>query len=191
MQKNSRLFRLTASVALTALLSDTVLLSPLAVAQPAPPPLPAPGQGRPDLNQNQGDPPARVGRIAGITGTVSFHNLGDTQWSAATLNYPVASGNAFWMIACGEAGFTTLRCHATVQCLIKINILVVVATFAQRGVKRASHYRQYPGPRIVSMELIEKPKSPHIRRLHDIFGRVVVSREPARQTVCRIQMRQG
>jgi len=111
MQKNSRLFRLTASVALTALLSDTVLLSPLAVAQPAPPPLPAPGQGRPDLNQNQGDPPARVGRIAGITGTVSFHNLGDTQWSAATLNYPVASGNAFWTEPSSESQLEVSDCR--------------------------------------------------------------------------------
>jgi hypothetical protein len=93
MRRNPRLFRLTATVAMTALLCDAVL--PLAaVAQPAPPPLPAPGQGRPDINQ--GDPPARVGRIAGMTGTVSFHNEGDTDWSAASLNYPVSSGNAFW-----------------------------------------------------------------------------------------------
>ncbi|MDB5403642.1 MAG: hypothetical protein JWQ55_5660 [Rhodopila sp.] len=95
MRKNPRLFRLTATVALTALLWDTAL--PLAaVAQPAPPPLPAQGEGRPDLNQNQGDPPARVGRIASMTGPVSFHNLGDTQWSAASTNYPVSSGNALW-----------------------------------------------------------------------------------------------
>ena len=31
-----------------------------------------------------------------MTGTVSFHNEGDTNWSAASLNYPVSSGNAFW-----------------------------------------------------------------------------------------------
>jgi hypothetical protein len=96
MRRNPRLFRLAATVALAALLGDAVL--PLAaVAQPAPPPLPAPGQGRPDLNQpDQADPPARVGRIAGMTGTVSFHSEGDTDWSAATVNYPVSSGNAFW-----------------------------------------------------------------------------------------------
>jgi hypothetical protein len=92
MPRNSRFFRLTATVAVSALLWDALL--PLAaVAQPAPPPLPqAPGQP----NQNQGDPPARVGRVAGITGAVSFHNQGDTQWSAASVNYPVSSGNAFW-----------------------------------------------------------------------------------------------
>jgi hypothetical protein len=93
MRRNPRLFRLAATVALTALLGNTML--PLAAnAQPMPPPLPQPGQGRPDLNQ--GDPPARVGRIAGMTGDVSFHNEGDTTWNAASLNYPVSSGNAFW-----------------------------------------------------------------------------------------------
>jgi hypothetical protein len=96
MRKSPRLFRLTATVALTALLWDAAL--PLAaLAQPSPPPLPplpAPPAGQPDLAQ--ADPPERVGRIAGITGTVSFHNQGDTQWSAASPNYPVSSGNAFW-----------------------------------------------------------------------------------------------
>src|SRR6185437_9968274 len=42
------------------------------------------------------DPPARVGRLSGITGTVSFHDSGDEQWSPAALNYPVTSGNSFW-----------------------------------------------------------------------------------------------
>jgi hypothetical protein len=96
MRQSPRLFRLTANVALSALLWDT--MRPLAaVAQPPPPPpLPASGEGRPVLSQSQGDPPARVGRIASMTGAVSFHNLGDTEWSAASINYPVISGNAFW-----------------------------------------------------------------------------------------------
>ena len=98
MRRNPRLFRLTASVALSALLWDSV--APTAgLAQPAPPPLPQPYSTqpyRPQINQFQGDPPARVGRIAHITGTVSFHNEGDTQWSPASVNYPVSTGNTFW-----------------------------------------------------------------------------------------------
>ncbi len=42
------------------------------------------------------DPPARVGRLSEISGTVSFHDSADEQWSPATLNYPVTSGNSFW-----------------------------------------------------------------------------------------------
>src|SRR5579883_2545520 len=42
------------------------------------------------------DPPARVGRLSEVTGTVSFHAAGDEQWSPAVLNEPVTSGDAFW-----------------------------------------------------------------------------------------------
>jgi hypothetical protein len=119
MRNSSRLFRLTATVALTALLWDAAL--PLAaLSQPAPPPLPpmpAQGGGQPDLapadlapadlaqaDQTQADPPERVGRIAGVTGAMSFRNQSDTQWSAASPNYPVSSGNAFWTEPSSTAG---------------------------------------------------------------------------------------
>lgn len=42
------------------------------------------------------DPPARVGRIAKMTGTVSFHTADEDQWGPATLNYPLTAGNALW-----------------------------------------------------------------------------------------------
>ena len=42
------------------------------------------------------DPPARVGRLARIAGTVSYHGAEQTQWEPATLNFPVSSGSSFW-----------------------------------------------------------------------------------------------
>jgi hypothetical protein len=42
------------------------------------------------------DPPARVGRLSQISGTVSSHASGEDQWSPAVINEPVTSGNAFW-----------------------------------------------------------------------------------------------
>src|SRR5579862_2858340 len=42
------------------------------------------------------DPPARVGRISVVQGTVSFHPSPDDQWSPAQLNYPVAQSTAVW-----------------------------------------------------------------------------------------------
>jgi hypothetical protein len=42
------------------------------------------------------DPPARVGRLTQISGTVSFHTSDEDHWSPAVLNEPVTSGNAFW-----------------------------------------------------------------------------------------------
>jgi hypothetical protein len=91
MRQNSRLFRLSASAAIGALLCNATL--PMAWAQPAPPPPTA--QVVPP-EQNQADPPDRVGRIASESGAVSFRTSADTQWSAAASNYPVSSGNAFW-----------------------------------------------------------------------------------------------
>ena len=59
------------------------------------------------LAQSQpGDPPGLVGRLAEVSGSVSFHPADDNQWQAATLNYPVTSGNGFW---------TEPRSHAAID----------------------------------------------------------------------------
>ncbi len=68
--------------------------------------LPATGQAQDAGSQSAGDPPSRVGRVAEMSGTVSFHTADETQWQAATLNYPVTSGNSFW---------TEPRSHAAVD----------------------------------------------------------------------------
>ena len=99
MRQNSRLFRLSASAAVSALLCSATL--PAALAQPAPPPPPGAQAAPPD--QSQADPPDRVGRIASASGPVSFRTSADTEWSAAAANYPVSSGNAFWTEPSGRA----------------------------------------------------------------------------------------
>jgi hypothetical protein len=61
----------------------------------------------PVMAQSQpGDPPGLVGRLAEVSGNVSFHTADANQWQAATLNYPVTSGNAFW---------TEPRSHAAID----------------------------------------------------------------------------
>src|SRR5271170_4284927 len=35
------------------------------------------------------DPPAQVGRLSEVDGTVSFHTADQAQWSQAVINYPV------------------------------------------------------------------------------------------------------
>jgi hypothetical protein len=87
--------RLTASLAAGSLLLGQIAV-PLAQAQtpPAPPTAqPAPPAG---AQPASADPPTRVGSLSRIAGTVSFHTADETQWGAATLNYPVTSGNSFW-----------------------------------------------------------------------------------------------
>ena len=40
----------------------------------------------------QVEPPARVGRVSLVSGTLAFYGRGDTDWSAAKVNLPVAAG---------------------------------------------------------------------------------------------------
>src|SRR5689334_16850380 len=40
-------------------------------------------------------PPARVGRVSAISGTLAFYGPGETEWSTAKVNYPVATGGWF------------------------------------------------------------------------------------------------
>src|SRR5262249_55267310 len=70
------------SVAL--MFAGIVGLAGAANAQPAPSPGPS------------GDPPARVGRLAFVQGTVSFHDRDQTDWAPAVTNTPLTSGDAVW-----------------------------------------------------------------------------------------------
>lgn len=66
--------RLACAVGIAALLASVPLL-----AAEAPP---------------QQPPPARVGRVSLADGHVAFHAAGETEWSAAAVNYPIATGSA-------------------------------------------------------------------------------------------------
>ena len=48
-------------------------------------------------------PPARVGRLAALQGTVSFHAAGSDGWVAAVQNYPVTSGDGVFAQSGGHA----------------------------------------------------------------------------------------
>ena len=42
------------------------------------------------------DPPTRVGRVSAMEGTLSLFATGATDWTAASLNYPLTTGDALW-----------------------------------------------------------------------------------------------
>ena len=46
--------------------------------------------------QTQNDPPGRVGRLAFVEGTVSFHDDEENGWSKAVVNTPLTTGDALW-----------------------------------------------------------------------------------------------
>src|SRR5215472_13897715 len=71
-----------------------------AAAQPAEPsatPIPPPAEPpAPPNPQPAAQPPSRVGAVSYVSGSLAFRAPGDTQWSAAGVNYPVATGGSFW-----------------------------------------------------------------------------------------------
>jgi hypothetical protein len=42
------------------------------------------------------EPPARVGRVSFVSGGLAVHLPGHNEWSAAAVNYPVATGTSLW-----------------------------------------------------------------------------------------------
>ena len=50
-------------------------------------------------------PPALVGRVSYVSGDLAFHMPDATEWSAALVNYPVASGGNFWVYPQSRAEF--------------------------------------------------------------------------------------
>lgn len=46
--------------------------------------------------QSQGEPPGRVGRLAFVDGTVSFHDDEQSGWTKAIVNTPLTTGDALW-----------------------------------------------------------------------------------------------
>ena len=43
--------------------------------------------------------PTRVGRVSFVSGNLAFHMAGQSEWSAAAVNYPVATGASLWVDA--------------------------------------------------------------------------------------------
>src|ERR1700733_15385800 len=90
MRRHTLFFRLSAAPAVAGFVLAQVIPQP-ALAQPAPPATAAATPG-----QQTSDPPDRAGWLSQINGTVSYHTQDQDQWTAAAMNYPVASGESLW-----------------------------------------------------------------------------------------------
>ena len=66
------------------LVAGTLGFGGTAFAQTAPPTGPS------------GDPPARVGRLSYLQGTVSYHDAQQDTWAPAAVNTPITSGDSVW-----------------------------------------------------------------------------------------------
>ena len=56
---------------------------------------------------DEGDPPNRVARLSYMQGAVSFEPSGENDWSQATLNYPLTTGDRLWTDNGARAEFET------------------------------------------------------------------------------------
>jgi hypothetical protein len=88
-------------MASVAIVTGNIGASLPAQAQSAPPP--APPGAAPAPTATDSEPPARVGWLSNLSGSVSFHSAGQDQWVTATQNYPVATGDAVWTQPQGAA----------------------------------------------------------------------------------------
>ena len=85
----------------TALVAGSLLAGPMlpatAMAQPSDPAISA-APPAPDAAAatDQPDPPARVGRLARVRGTVSYHPGSAESWDRAQANWPLTTGDAIW-----------------------------------------------------------------------------------------------
>ena len=55
-----------------------------------------PQNGGQDASAQTGDAPGRVARLSYIQNAVSFEPSGETDWSEASLNYPLTTGDRLW-----------------------------------------------------------------------------------------------
>ena len=73
----------------------------------------------PQDSQPQADPPSRVARLNYINGSVSFRPGSQEEWGAATLNYPLTTGDHLWTDEQAGAemhiGSTALRVAGTTE----------------------------------------------------------------------------
>ena len=88
MHRDTTLFRL-AGVTATIALTMAIALPPFARAQSG-------GNASQAADQQGVSPPARVGAITLLTGTVSFHAAGADSWDPAALNYPLTASSGVW-----------------------------------------------------------------------------------------------
>src|SRR5208283_3534395 len=107
------------------LLGGIVALSPLATRAEGPSgqeKMPITGPSTPTVPED-GDAtvqvPDRVGRLSKVQGGVSWHDGDAAHWDAAALNFPVATGDAFWTQPDARAeleiGPDTLAMNATTE----------------------------------------------------------------------------
>jgi hypothetical protein len=72
-----------------------------------------------------GDPPGRVGRLAFIQGTVSFHDRDQTDWAPAVANRPLTSGDAIWTEPSARSEISIAGTRVRLDSATQLDMLVI------------------------------------------------------------------
>ena len=146
------MFRLT-SVGMAAALLSAQVARP-ALAQAVPPPVSQPA----GVEQQTGDPPSRVGRLAQVSGTVSFHAQGDTQWRRATLNYPVAQGYTLWTEPNAQAVIEVSASRVAMAPGTELDVATLTDTAFQATVPQGELYLRLSAARPEEIYAVQTPR---------------------------------
>ncbi len=84
------------------------------------------------------DPPGRVGRIAYLDGEVSFQPPQSDFWTDATLNFPVAAGEAFWTGDDGRVALQIGALEATLDSETELDVTALAYGEMRLGLSQGS-----------------------------------------------------
>jgi hypothetical protein len=104
------------------------------------------------------DPPTRVGRLAQLGGTVSFHTQDDSQWRAALLNYPVIAGNAFWTELNAQAVIEISASRITMAPATELDVAILTDTAFQATEPRGELYLRLQGATPDETYMVQTPR---------------------------------
>jgi hypothetical protein len=99
-----------------------------------------------------GNPPSRVARLSAMQGSVSYQASGSSDWSIASLNYTVTSGDRLVSDASGRAelelGTMAVRLGASTDLTVTSLTDGLLQLGVSQGTVRLSVYRMYPSDTI-------------------------------------------
>src|SRR5579872_2527173 len=100
--------------------------------------------GAVDWGQTPSDPPTRVGRLSFVEGSVSYRPAAVQDWAAATLNYPLISGDRLWTTenSYAEIHIGAMAIHLAPQ--TDFTLTSLDDTVAQMSVARGTVYIWIP-----------------------------------------------
>jgi hypothetical protein len=102
-----------------------------------------------DRSYNQADPPSRVARLSYLTGKVSFEPSGENQWSQASPNYPMTTGDRLYTDNDARAELETGNIAIRMASNTDLSTTVLSDRLLQLGLSqgtlRVRAYEIYPG----------------------------------------------